>query len=73
MIVEEPEWDPLTTRFKSMTDLAGKLIERLVKWGNELIIAALHTLPQNEQPATDFGLALARNCQYSDTKDSVQG
>ena len=64
MTVEEPEWDPWTTRFKSqeesMTDSAGKLIEKSVKWGNERIIAALHTLPQGEQPATDFGLALAR-------------
>ena len=42
-----------------MNDLAGKLIEKPVKWGNEPIIAALHTLPQGEQTATDFGLALA--------------
>ena len=42
-----------------MTDLAGKLIDKLVKWVNERIIAALHTLPQGEQPATYFGLALA--------------
>ena len=41
-----------------MTDSAGKLIDKPVKWGNECIIAALHTLPQGEQPATDFGLAL---------------
>ena len=31
-----------------------------MKWGNERIIAALHTLPQGKQPATDFGLALVR-------------
>ena len=43
-----------------MTDSAGKLIKKPVKRGNERIIAALHTLPQGEQPATDFGLALAR-------------
>ena len=43
-----------------MTDLAGKLIEKPVKWGNERIIAALHTPPQGEQPVTDFVLALAR-------------
>ena len=42
-----------------MTDLAGKLIDKPVKWGNELIIAAFRTLPQGEQPATYFGLALA--------------
>ena len=64
MTVEEPEWDPWTTRFKSqeesMTDLAGKLIDKPVKWGNERIITAFHTLPQGEQPATDFGLASAR-------------
>ena len=43
-----------------MTYSAGKLIEKPVKWENEHIIAALHTLPQGEQPATDFGLALSR-------------
>ena len=43
-----------------MTDSLGKLIDRPVKWGNERIIAALHTLSQGEQPATYFGLALAR-------------
>ena len=43
-----------------MTDSAGKLIEKPVKWGNERIIAALHTLPQGEQPATYFGLEFAR-------------
>ena len=43
-----------------MTHSAGKLIEKPVKWGNECIIAALHTLPQGEQPATDFGLALEK-------------
>ena len=43
-----------------MTDSAFKLIQKPVKWGNERIIAALHTLPQGEQPTTDFGLALAR-------------
>ena len=41
-----------------MTDLSGKLIDIPVKWGNERIIAALKTLPQGEQPATDFVLAL---------------
>ena len=64
MTVKEPEWDPRTTRFESqeesMTDSSGKLIDRPVKWGNERIIATLYTLPQGEQPATDFGLALAR-------------
>ena len=64
MTVEEPEWDPRTTRFESqeesMTDSSGKLINRPMKWGNKSIIAALHTLPQGEQPAIDFGLALAR-------------
>ena len=62
MTVEEPEWDPRTTRFKSqeesMTYSVGKLIGKPVKWGNERIIAALHTLPQGEQPATYFLLAL---------------
>ena len=43
-----------------MTDSTGELIEKPVEWGNERIIAALHTLPQGEQPATDLGLALAR-------------
>ena len=43
-----------------MTDSSGKLIDRPVKWGNEHIIAALHTLPQGEHPATYFGLALAK-------------
>ena len=43
-----------------MTDSSGKLIDRPMKWGNKSIIAALHTLPQVEQPAVDFGLALAR-------------
>ena len=51
MTVKEPEWYPRTTRFKSqeesMTDSSGKLIDRPVKWGNERIIAALHTLPQS--------------------------
>ena len=42
-----------------MTDLAGKIIDKPVKWWNERIIAALNMLPQGEQPATDFGLALA--------------
>ena len=64
MTVEEPEWDPWTTRFKSqeelMTDLAGKRIDKPVKWLNERIITALHTPPQGEQPAIDFGFALTR-------------
>ena len=64
MTVEDPEWDSRTTWFESqeesMTDSSGKLIDRPVKWGNERIIATLYTLPQGEQPATDFGLALAR-------------
>ena len=42
-----------------MTDLAGKFIDKPVKWGNERIIAALHMLPQGEQTATDFGLTLS--------------
>ena len=81
MIVEEPEWDPRTTRFESqeesMTDSLGKLIDRSVKWGNERIIAALYTLPQGNQPVTNFGLALARNVNTptpriaSNGKDSV--
>ena len=58
MTVKEPEWEPRTKRFESqeesMTDSAGKLIDEPVKWGNEFIIAALHTLPQGEQPTTDF-------------------
>ena len=41
-----------------MTDLAGKLIDKPVKWLNERIITALHTPPQGEQTAKDFGLAL---------------
>ena len=65
MTVEEPEWDPRTTWFEyqeeSMTDSAGKIIDKPVKWGNERIIAAFHTLPQGEKPATDFGLTLAWN------------
>ena len=64
MTVKEPEWDPRTTWFESkeepMTDSSGKIIDRPVKWGNERIFAALHTLHQGEQPATDFRLALAR-------------
>ena len=64
MTVEEPEWDSRTTWFESqeesMTDSSGKLIDRPMKWGNRSIIAALQTLPQGEQPAIDFGLALAR-------------
>ena len=52
MTVEEPEWDPRTTLFESqeesMTDSAGKLIDKPVKWGNERIFAAFHTLPQGE-------------------------
>ena len=63
MTTKEPEWDPQTTRFESqeesMTDSAGKLIDKPVKWGNEHIISALHTPPQGEQPVTDFRLALA--------------
>ena len=63
MTVEEPEWEPQTTWFESqelpMTDLAGKIIDKPFKWGNEHIISALHTLPQGEQLATYFGLALA--------------
>ena len=51
-----------------MTDLAGKLIDKPVKWGNEHIIAALHTLTQGEQPATDFGLALAWTVNTPTTK-----
>ena len=58
MKVEEPEWDPRTTRFESqeelMTDSSGNLIDRPVKWGNDRRIAALHTLPQGDQTATDF-------------------
>ena len=42
-----------------MTDLAGKLIDKPVKRENDRIIAVLHTLPQGEQPATDFVLALS--------------
>ena len=64
MTVKEPEWDPRTTRFESqeesMTDSSGKLIDRPMKWGNKSTISAFHTLPQGEQPAIDFGLALAR-------------
>ena len=49
MTVEEPEWEPRTKQFESqeesMTDLAGKLIDKPVKWGNERIIAELHTVP----------------------------
>ena len=81
MTVEKPKWDPRTTRFEyqeeSMTDSSGKLIYRPLKWGKERIIAALHTLPQGEQPATDFGLALARTVNNltpriaSKGKDSV--
>ena len=77
MTDEDPEWDPRTTRFKSqeesMTDSAGKLIEKSVKWGNERIIAALHTLPQGEQPATDFGLVLARNVNTLTPRISSKG
>ena len=64
MTVKDPEWDPRTTRFgsqeESMTDSAGKLIDKPIKWGNECIIATLHTLHQGRQPVTYFGLALAK-------------
>ena len=54
MKVEEPEWYPRTIRFESqeesMTDWAGKLIEKPVKWRNECIIDELHLLSQGEQP-----------------------
>ena len=43
-----------------MTDSAGKLIDKPIKWGNECIIATLHTLHQGRQPVTYFGLALAK-------------
>ena len=48
-----------------MTDLAGKLIKKPGKWGNERIITTLKTLLQGKQTATDFGLALARTVNAS--------
>ena len=56
-----------------MTDLAGKLIEKPVKLGNECIIAVLHTFPQGEQPATDFGLALARTVNTTTPRIASKG
>ena len=56
-----------------MTDLAGKLIGKPVKWGNEHIIAALHTLPKGKQPATDFGLALPRNVNTTTPRIASKG
>ena len=77
MTVEKYEWYPRTTRFESqkelMTDSPGKLIDKPVKWGNERIITALHTLPQGEQPAKDFGLALARTVNTTTPRIEYKG
>ena len=56
-----------------MTDSAVKLIDKPVKWGNERIIAALHTLPQGEQLTTDFGLALARTINSLTSRIASKG
>ena len=56
-----------------MTDLAGKFIDKPVKWGNERIIAALHMLPPRRANRHRFWIDIVMDCQYSDTKDNVQG
>ena len=56
-----------------MTDSSGKLIDKPGKWGNERIIIALHMLPQGEQPATDFGLALDRTVNTTTPRIASKG
>ena len=56
-----------------MNDSAGEIIDKLVKWGNERIIAALHTIPQGKQPATDFVLAYERTVNTPTPKISSKG
>ena len=52
-----------------MNDSAGKIIDKLVKWGIERIIAALHTIPQGKQPPQILywhmkGLSILRRQRY---------
>ena len=56
-----------------MTNSSGKLIDRPMKWGNKSIIAALHTPPQGEQPAIDFGLALERTVNTPTLRRASKG
>ena len=44
-----------------------------MNWGNKSIIAALHTLPQGEQPAIYFGLALASTVNTPTSRIASKG
>ena len=56
-----------------MTHLEVKLIDIPVQWVNERIFAALYTLTQGEQLATDFWLALECTVSYLMTRISSKG